>query len=297
MLRDPFGRRKYYNRRRFAIDTQNLTLYKSLNQQDYDQTIKLEGTKIQCYSPKQMEKRYPEDQYTIVGETKRKNKKERIASLQIWRSRFVVSKLGANSTFLYRRAGFVCVGQDQYIVLLKHRFAFLIWFFGLLAGLLLCLWLLWTAMHINDEPEIIDPDHPLPTVDGYAVTIPEEENHGDAAVSEKGGGSVSMIYTLSVDINLKDGTAKIDFRNPSVSNHDIALILYAISGEEEYPLAQSGLVKAGSRLETMNLIEDAVILNPGIYTGKYKVLYYDAITGEKALVEPEITDLVITVTE
>ena len=177
--------------------------------------------------------------------------------------------------------------------MLKNRFAFLLWFLGLLLGLVLAGMLLWSGLTKDPEPVIIDPDHPLPTEDSYAETLP---NEGDAVVSEEGGGSVSMIYTLSVNASLSSGTAQIDFRNPSVSNHDVAIILYVVSNGQEYPIAQSGLLKAGNSLNTLELFDDAAILQTGTYSGKYLVLYYDPITGEKALVEPEITDLVITVT-
>ena len=270
-----------------------MIIYRNLTRNDYDQTIKLEGTKIPCYSKKKMDKLYSEESmYTIVGETKRKNKKDEIATLNVWRSKFIVSKLEDNSKVFYRKAGFVAVGPDQYVVLLKHRFAFLFWFFGLLLGLLLAGLLLWSALFDRPEPTIIDPDHPLPTEDVNAETLPDE---GEAAVSDEGGGSVSMIYTLSVNASLSTGTAKIDFRNPSISNHDIAIILYVVSDGKEYPIAQSGLVKAGNSLSTLELFDDAAILQEGTYSGKYLVLYYDPVTGEKALVEPEITDLVITV--
>ena len=279
------------------IKTQNLTIYRMVNRPDYDQTIKIEGTKIQCYSRKKMDELYPEGQFTIVGETKRKNKKDKTAILNIWRTRFIVSALEANNKNIFKKAGFVCVGPDEYVVLLKNRFAFLIWFCGLLAGLGLAGLLLWMAMSGQREPVIIDPDHPLPTEDPYAQTIPEGEDDGDKAVSEDGGGSVSMIYTLSANVSLSSGTAEIYFRNPSKSNHDIKLVLYALSGDEEYPLAQSGLLKAGSQLTQLDLIEGAAQLKEGTYEGKYKLYYYDSLTGEKALVEPEITDLMITVTQ
>lgn len=273
-----------------------MIIYRNLPRNDYDQTIKLEGTKIPCYSKKKMDKLYSEESmYTIVGETKRKNKKDEIATLNVWRSKFIVSKLEDNSKVFYRKAGFVAVGPDQYVVLLKHRFAFLFWFFGLLLGLLLAGLLLWSALFDRPEPTIIDPDHPLPSEDPYAEALPEAEAGGEKADSEDGGGSVSMIYTLSAEVTLSTGQVRIYFRNPTDSNHDIKLVLYALSGGKEYPLAQSGLLKAGNGLETMELIEGAAQLQSGTYSGKYKLYYYDSLTGEKALVEPEITDLVITV--
>ena len=46
----------------------------------------------------------------------------------------------------------------------------------------------------------------------------------------------------------------------------------------------------------MDMIEDSAILSEGVYNAVYKVLYYDALTGEKALVESTITDVALTVT-
>lgn len=269
--------------------------YRAIPREDYDQTLKIEGVKIGCYSPKRMKQLYPEKNYHIVGETKRKNKKDQTAALTVWRSRLKVSALEDNSKLLYRKAGYVCVGEDTYVVLLKLRFLFLIWFLGLGAGIGVVGTLLWLSLH--KEPILLQPDHPLPSEDPYAETIPAEEDEPAGEAPQDGGGSVAMIYTLSVDVSLSSGKASIHFRNPSISNHDIALVLYVISGEEAYPIGQSGLVKAGNGLSTMDLDSTAAQLMPGVYTGKYKVLYYDPITGEKALVEPEITDLVVTVTE
>ena len=269
-------------------------IYRHLTRTDYDQTLKVEGTRIECYSQKMMDKLYPNGGYTILGETKRKNKKDEIAIFNIWRSKYIVSKLEHNSKYIFRKAGFVCVGPDQYIVVLKNRFAFLFWLLGMGAGLGLAILLLWLSLNSNKEPVIINPDHPLPSEDPYASTLPAQEDTGEKAESN-GGGSVSMIYQLNADVTLSTGQVSIYFRNPSASNHDIKLVLYALSEGEEYPLAQSGLLKAGNGLERMDLIEGAAQLQPGTYSGKYKLFYYDSLTGEKALVEPEIADLVITV--
>ena len=252
----------------------------------------MEGTKIECYSKKMLDKLYPDGGYTLLGETKRKNKKEQTAVMAVWRSKFIVSELDSNNTKIYGRKGYVWVDQDTFVVVLQNRFAFLFWLLGILAGLGLAGLLLWGALRPN-EPQLIDPDHPLPTEDPYSESIPDET--GEKVESEEGGGFVSMIYTLNAEVDLSEQTAKIYFRNPGESNHDIKLILYAISEGEEYPLAESGLIKAGSGLEKMDLLEGAVKLKAGMYAGKYKLYYYDAKTGEKALVEPEIADLVITV--
>lgn len=278
------------------MKTSSTSVYRSTAKPDYDQTLKVEGTKIQCYSPKKMQELYPNGGYTVLGEAKGKNKKPRVAVLNVWRSRFIVSALEANNKNIFRKAGFVCVGPDEYVVILKNRFAFLIWLVSLLAGVGLASALLLAALSKKD-PVVIDPDHPLPTEDPYAQTIPADEDAGDKAVSEEGGGSVSMVYMLEASANLSSGEIEIYFRNPSTSNHDVKLVMYVLAGGEEYPIGQSGLVTAGSELRTLELIEDAAKLKEGTYDGLFRLYCYDSLTGEKALVEPEIADLVITVTK
>lgn len=263
---------------------------------DYDKSISIEGTKVKCYSKKMMDKLYKDEkQYTLVGEIKRKNKKEPIGELTVLRSRFQVSALDSNNTILYGRAGYVKVGPSHYVVVLTHRFAFLFWLLGLAAGIGGMGWIILSLLQAMDKPVIIDPDHPLPTDDPYVETFPDEPGQDTPATSPEGGGSVSMIYTLTVDITLSSGEAKIYFRNPTASNHDVSIDLYVISADgTQTPIAQSGLIRAGYGLETLTLM-DRVQLSEGVYTGKYVVHFYNPETGERALVEPEITDLTITV--
>lgn len=263
---------------------------------DCDKTIKVEGIKIRCYSKKKMDELYKDEtQYTLVGEIKRKNKKEPISELSLLRSRFPVSALDSNNTTLYKKAGYIKVGPSHYVAILKHRFAFLFWLFGLLGGIG-CMTLVLLALLQNlNKPTVIDPDHPLPTEDSNAQTIPVDEDEDEKVVSQDGGGSVSMVYTLEAQVSLSSGEIQIYFRNPSASNHDVAIDLYIISGDQQIPIAQSGLIQAGYGLEKLTLLE-SVNLSQGVYEGKYVVHFYNPETGERALVEPEITDLTVTVT-
>ena len=75
----------------------------------------------------------------------------------------------------------------------------------------------------------------------------------------------------------------------------MVLELYVISGSDDIKIAKSGRIQAGYGLYQMSLLEDAAELSEGVYRGKYKVIYYNPDTGERALVESDITDLQITV--
>ena len=167
-----------------STNTKQLRSYRQEYCVDYDKTIKVEGTKIKCYSKKMMEKLYEDEkEYTILGEFKNKNKKDPNGYLTVLHSRFAVCDLGEHNSTLYAIAGYVKVGEDQYVVILKHRFAFLIWFFGLLGGMIGMGAVLMAIISALDKPVVIDPDHPLPTEDPNVSTLPSEPGSDTPATS------------------------------------------------------------------------------------------------------------------
>jgi len=187
-------------------------------------------------------------------------------------------------------------------VVLKSRAAFLIILFLLLA--LICLLLLLKPAPYsdpiigpapNDGPVVINPDHPLPPEDENAEPIEDDDSKKGEA--EDGGGSVSMIYALESAIDLSSGEITIYFKNPNASTHDVTVDMYIVSGGEEYLIAQSGILKAGYGLEKLTLLSDGPILSEGIYGGLFRLHCYDPLTGEQAMLVPEIVGLNITVTK
>lgn len=271
-------------------------ILKRIPKQDYDEQFRVnKDEKILCYSKKQLECLYPNaDAYKIIGETTKNNKKEKIAELVINDNEtYVVSAYDGHNGAHFKTVGYVCVGEDQYIALLENRFIFMILCLCMVAGIVVALLLLWLLV-INPAAPVISPEHPLPEPDPYVEEI--EEDDTEKMQSDQGGGSVSMIYTLTADLSLSTGKANIYFMNPNASNHDVMVQLCIVSGEEDVLIAESGLVQAGYGLYTMTMIEDAAVLSEGVYDAVYKVLYYDSLTGEKALVESTITDVALTVT-
>ena len=136
----------------------------------------------------------------------------------------------------------------------------------------------------------------IPEKKGDEDLVPETGG-GDETQKESpdGGGSVSMIYTLSAKITLSTGEINIHFKNPKVSNHSVAMQFYILSGGEEYLVAESGLIPAGNGLYTLKMLDTAPTLSEGTYEGMYRVMYYDPITGVRAHVQSEITDVVVSV--
>jgi hypothetical protein len=260
---------------------------------DHDKKVKFGDHIILCYSPEQLKQLYPDGGYTVLGETADKSKAEQIATLVADKKQLSVAELNSHSRLLYSVVGYVKVGDDQYVALLHNRLLFLLLLLGGLALLIALIFLLLSLMQPRD-PVIIDPDHPLPTQDGNAEQLPSDPNSQRPDVPD-GGGSLSMIYTLEAELSLSTGVIRIYFQNPAASSHDVSVILYITAGDQEIAIAQSGLLKAGYGLSVLEFVEGTAQLQEGIYTGKYLLSCFDPETGERALVQPEIAGVTITV--
>lgn len=272
---------------------------------DADKNVKFGDEEFECYSKKELKKMYGDsDSFLIVGETKKHNKKRAIGKIVAGNSEFIVSEKGSNNRILNYPAGFVKVGNDKYIQLLKFR-AFIIFFIGILIGIIIAAILLAKALLGGD---IIDGDdgqkgpviiNPMPAEDPNIIVDDGSGDIDDGGEEkpdiEEGGGSVSMIYTLEAELNLETSEISMYFKNPSNSSHDVVLELYIMNGEEPIYVSTSGRIPAGTGLYTMTFDPSKASLAIGSYNAQYRVLYYDAGSGERALVESVIDDLILKV--
>ena len=275
-------------------NTSTLPLYLLLSTTDHDQKVKLEKQELFCYSKKQLDKLYPEQDYNIVGETRANNKKEAIAQLKAGKKLLDVSEFKSHNRLLNECIGYVRVSRDDYVALLRSRGPFLILLLCGIAALIIAAALLIGSITAEPPgPIVIDPDHPMPSQDVNAK--PNEGDDSEKAEVEEGGGSLSMIYSLDAKLNLSSGEIEIYFMNPNASTHDVSIILYVVSGETEVPIAQSGRVAAGYSLTHLDMVEGAATLSEGVYTGYYLLSLFDPETGERALVQPEISGVELVV--
>ena len=275
-------------------NTSTLPLYLLLSTTDHDQKVKLEKQELFCYSKKQLDKLYPEQDYNIVGETRANNKKEAIAQLKAGKKLLDVSEFKSHNRLLNECIGYVRVSRDDYVALLRSRVPFLILLLCGIAALIIAAALLIGSITAEPPgPIVIDPDHPMPSQDVNAK--PNEGDDSEKAEVEEGGGSLSMIYSLDAKLNLSSGEIEIYFMNPNASTHDVSIILYVVSGETEVPIAQSGRVAAGYSLTHLDMVEGAATLTEGVYTGYYLLSLFDPETGERALVQPEISGVELVV--
>jgi hypothetical protein len=257
--------------------------------EDYDQKVKLDGEQILCYSKKQLDKLYPDGGYRIIGESKNKNKKKIIAQLRVRKIMLEICHPDQHSGLLYRRAGYVRVSGDEFIALLAPRWPFLL----ILLGLLVALAVLAGLLLNPKEPVTVNPNHPAPVIDPNSALI--EDDDSEKAQAAEGGGSLSMIYMLEAELTLSTGDIEIYFKNPNASTHNVSIELFVLNGEERVSIARSGLIATGSQLSKLTMTEGSAQLSEGIYKGLYVLSCYDPLTGERALVQPEITGVELTV--
>ena len=269
-----------------------LDMHHALVKPDYDQELKLKKLTFRCYSKKRLRELYPNQNYRLIGEIKQNNQKDRIARVHIGEKVLPVCELGEHSRLMFRRAGYLCVGGEDYIAVLKPRWAFLILFFGLIGTLLAMIVLLLCLMFQHKTPVI----NPLPSTDPNLETIGDPTDPSGGTGNEDNlGGSVSMIYSLKAKLDLASGNINILFQNPKNSTHHVVLEMYLLNGDDRVLIASSGRIPGGSALSQMQMLADSAVLTAGTYDALYKVVYYDPNTGERALVETEIVDVLLTV--
>ena len=139
------------------------------------------------------------------------------------------------------------------------------------------------ALFFRETGGIIPPDHAPGQTEQNQVPI--EGDSGDKLEAEEGGGAVSLTYSDKVQIDLSEGKASLLLANPGRSSHDIVLQIVV----SDQLLVMSGRLTPGHRVETLDLEPGAAEkLREGVYTGKFVVLCYDPVSGERAPVNTEI---------
>lgn len=274
--------------------------------QDYDKRFFLGDQFIFGYSAKKMRELYPEKNYTVVGEAKstkalkkqnpktaEKKREKRIGLLNINGKTMDVFPCGEHEGLLHKTEGYVCVGDNSFVSVHRSRLPFLLALLALLAMIAVTSVLVIRLLGNPEPPIVIDPDHPMPDIDPDIETLPEDE---EKVVSD-GGGFVSMVYTKEATVSLAENKATIYYQNPNKSNHSVVLELYLVSNGAEYFLGKTGLIPAGGAIYQMNVSERDANIRAGIYTGLYRTYYYDPLTGERAAISSDITEVKVSVKE
>ena len=136
-------------------------------------------------------------------------------------------------------------------------------------------------------PVVLDPDYPNMDTEANAKPI-ETDNSGEAPTVNPGGGSVSMSFMDTVTYSISSGQLSLFYQNPGASTHNVVVQVILVHGEDEYLLAQSGILKPGYQVTSLKADENAPQLSAGGYSGKLRLLFYDPETGERAIVDTDI---------
>lgn len=139
------------------------------------------------------------------------------------------------------------------------------------------------ALFIRKPEQLLTPDYAPVELEAHAETMQDEEEDGEKLEQQEGGGAVSLMYSTEVFISKSGKNVSLLFGNPSKSNQDMVVQIVV----QDTILVQSGLLKPGSQVTSLD-IADTSMLQPGIYEGTFKVLYYQPDSGEKAIVNTEI---------
>lgn len=147
--------------------------------------------------------------------------------------------------------------------------------------------LLRSCNRLGNEPSVVlPPDYTDLLPDDGAETIPGDNS--TQATAPSGGGSVTITFMGDMHYSLSTRTLSLCYQNPRSSTHSVVVQVILTSGGSEYLLAQSGIVQPGYQITSLAAAEQAPQLSPGGYIGKLKLLFYDPVTGQQAIVDTDI---------
>jgi hypothetical protein len=218
-------------------------IYSAVSKDDYQKALKISrGHKVLCYSASQFEAYRKRGDPEVIGEALHRNKKEEIARLSAAGEELTVSAYHGHSRLLYREAGFLCVGEDQYVALLKSRLPFFLWL--LLAMLLVIGIVALVSWYLTDHTPVPTPYNPLPVEDSRSEPL---EDGLDTATSPQDGGAVSLSYSLDADLSLSSGEIGIYTSQPDYSNIQANFTTVDANTDTETDITADGLsLSAGS---------------------------------------------------
>lgn len=179
-------------------------------------------------------------------------------------------------------------GKKKFIIILIILLLLLLLFIGIIVYLLFG--------RNDDSNTVLEPDYASIDVEENAEAIGDEDD--EKLEASEGGGAVALVYSDEVTVDLESETLTLYYQNPTRSTQNVVVqVIVTGSEDDEYLLAQSGILEPGYMVTTLDLEEELdVTLTSGVYSGVFRLLFYDPDTGERAVVDTEIP-IDITVSE
>lgn len=150
---------------------------------------------------------------------------------------------------------------------------------------------IWTIFFLKGKPEL----NPKSEIETNAIALEgEEEKKMDAP---KGGGAVSLRFEREIKVSLENQKVELFFQNPSCSVNALFINVIVVDGENEVVIAQSGKVPPGYEVTELTYEADEELLTEGVYEGRLLIGFYDTDKDEKSMVQSNLPDMEITVTQ
>ena len=138
----------------------------------------------------------------------------------------------------------------------------------------------------TNQPVVLQPDYPM--VEDEPNAFPDMDDQDQMSASQ-GGGAVALVYSDKVTYNLAKNEVTLSYTNPSSSTAAVVLQVIVLGPDNaEYLLAESGALRPGYGVESLDGDLGDITLSTGVYSGVMRVLFYNFETGEKAIVNTDI---------
>ncbi|MGN1306403.1 MAG: hypothetical protein ACI4V3_01890 [Faecousia sp.] len=159
----------------------------------------------------------------------------------------------------------------------------------LIIGIVICLGVTIWALFFRQPEQVLIPDYAPRETEQNAQPIPGgDDTKLDAP---EGGGAISIEYENRVTIDLSDGKAYLSYANPGRSTQNVVLRIEI----QDTAVVQSGTILPGNQVGELELLDGAAEkLKEGVYDAVFRILSYDPVTGEKAMVDT-IAEITVTV--
>lgn len=159
----------------------------------------------------------------------------------------------------------------------------------LIIGIVICIGVTIWALFFRQTNDTLAPDYAPQVLEPNARPI--EGDDGGKLDAPQGGGAISLEYDSQVTVDLSDGKAYLSYSNPGKSTQDIVLRIEI----QNTAVVQSGTIRPGNQVSELELLDGAAKkLQEGVYDAVFRILSYDPVTGEKAMVDT-LAEITVTV--
>ena len=158
----------------------------------------------------------------------------------------------------------------------------------LIICIVICIGVTIWALFFRQSDEALIPDYAPQETEQNARPIEGDDTKLDAP---EGGGAISLEYDSQVTVDLSDGKAYLSYANPGKSTQNIVLRIEI----QDTAVVQSGTIRPGNQVSELELLDGAAKkLQEGVYDAVFRILSYDPVTGEKAMVDT-LAEITVTV--